>query len=417
LAIAEVLMPDTPDDTEDPLAAILAATEAARPAASAAAGSEHRALDKVEAMIALMQAAITNHPRFVALEAAWRSLHRLVEAPDDAPVVVKLMPLTKREVARDLRGVQDPADSELAALLWDEGLGAGEPFGLLLMDAAFDASPEDVLALRGLAAAGAGAFVPVVAHIDPQLLDLDGWPDLPTRRDPSRLFEGQRHVAWRALRDSEEARFLCLVGPRILARGGPGAPRWTGGGWVIAACAATAFRRDGWAAGIEGRDDGTEPGLPPAGSIPTEADPADGQEVALATTGLTLLVPRGPDRAAILLAPSLHKPPRFHAPAATADAALAARLPWVLGTGRILHALALRGARELHRGHGAAAAVRALNAWLHGLCGEDGPLAEGRADLPEAKGHPGVHLLSATLRVRLPQVTASAAHRVMLNLP
>lgn len=411
-------MPDTPDDADDPLAAILAATEAARPTVTTTGGSQDRALAKVEAMIALMQAAITNHPRFVALEAAWRSLHRLVEADgDDAPVVIKLLPLTKREMTRDIRAVQDPADSDLAALLWEEGLGAGEPFGLLLMDADFDASPEDVLALRGLAAAGAGGFVPVLAHIAPMLLDLDGWPDLPARRDPSRLFEGPRHVAWRALRDSEEARFLCLAGPRVLARGGQGAPRWTGAGWVLAARAAAAFRRDGWAAGIEGREHGTESGLPPAGSIPTECDPADGQEIAFATAGLTLLIPRGADRAAVLLAPSLHKSPRFHAPAATADAALAARLPWVLGTGRILQALALRGTRELHRGHGAAAATRALNAWLHGLCGEDGPLAEGSAELPEAKGHPGVHLLSAKLRVRLPQGTASAAHRVMLNLP
>lgn len=407
-------MPETPDD---PLAAVLAATEAARPAVAIAGGSEGRALAKVEAMIALMQAAIRNHPRFVALEAAWRSLHRLVEAQQDAPVVVKVMPLTGREVVRDLRAVQDPADSEIAALLWDEGLGAGEPFGLLLMDEDFAAEPDDVLALRGLAAAGAGAFVPVVAHAAPALLDLPDWPGLPGRRDMARIHEGPRHIAWRALRDSEEARFLALAGPRVLAQRGEGAPRWTGGGWVLAARIAAAFRRDGWATGIEGREDGTETGLPSMGSVPTECDPSDGQEVTLATLGLALLIPRGPDRAAVLLAPTLHKPPRFHAAAATGDAALAARLPWVLGTGRFVQALALRGARELHRGHGAAAAARALNAWLQGFVGEDGPLAEANAELPEAKGHPGVHLLSARLRVRLPQGTPGAAHRVMLNLP
>ncbi|MEO3474811.1 type VI secretion system contractile sheath large subunit [Roseomonas sp. CAU 1739] len=410
-------MPETPDDAEDPFAMVLAATEAARPTVTAAGGSEDRALAKVEAMIALMQAAIRNHPRFVALEAAWRSLHRLVEAQEGAPAIVKLMPLTKREVVRDLRDVQDPADSELSLLLWDEGLGAEEPFGLLLMDADFSAEPEDVLALRGLAAAGAGAFVPVVAHAAPALLDLANWSDLPGRRDFARVHEGPRHIAWRTLRDSEEARFLTLVGPRVLARGGEGAPRWTGGGWVLAARIAAAFRRDGWAASIEGREDGTEAGLPPMGAVPTECDPSDGQEISLATLGLTLLVPRGADRAAVLLAPTLHNPPRFHAPSATADAAMAARLPWVLGMGRFLQALALRGAHELHRGHGPAAASRALNAWLQGLCGEDGPLAEASAELPEAKGHPGVHLLAAKLRLRLPQGTPSAAHRVMLNLP
>lgn len=405
-------MADTIDGADDPLAAVLAATEAARPTQVSAGGSEARALAKVDAMIALMQAAICNHPRFVALEAAWRSLHRLAHAQDEGPVVVKLLPVTKREAMRDQRAVQDPEDSDLVTLLWHEGLGAGEPFGLLLADMEFGADPEDVQALRGLAAAGAGAFVPVVAHVAPGLLDIDDWAALPGRRgDLARLHEGPRHIAWRGLRDSEEARFLALVGPPVLARSGPGAPRWTGGGWVLAARIAAAFRRDGWAAAIEGREDGTESGLPPMGSVPTACDPAEGQEKMLAGLGLTLLVPRGADRAAVMTAPTLHKPPRFHAPAATADAALAARLPWVLATGRILQALALRARWELQRGRGNAVALQALNDWLATLVAEEGPLAAGSAELPES----GV--VAARLRVRLPQGTPAAAHRLALALP
>lgn len=409
-------MPDTPEGAEDPLAAVLAATEAAR-APIRADASEVRALAQVEAMIALMQAAILNHPRVVALEAAWRSLHRFVQAQDEGPVVVKILPLTRREVIRDQRAVQDPEDSDLCALLWHEGLGGGEPFSLLLADHDYGAEAEDVQALRGLAAAGAGAFVPVLAHAAPALVDLPDWGALPARRDLARLHDGPRHIAWRALRESEEARFLALAGPRVLARGGDGAPRWTGGAWVLAARIAAAFRRDGWAAAIEGGEEGTEDDLPPMGRLPTECDPADGQEAAFGQLGLTLLVPRGPRRAAVLLAPTLHRPRRFHAPGATADAALAARLPWVLATGRFLHALALRGQRELHRGQGAQAAARALEAWLARFTGEEGALAEAGAELPAAVGHPGVHVLSARLRPRLPQGTPGAAHRVMLNLP
>lgn len=406
-----------PETEPDPLAAVLAATEAARPAGSAPGSAEARALAQVEAMIAELTAAICDHPRFVALEAGWRSLHRLVEQQEGAPVLVKLLPLTKPELLRDQRAAQDPRDSDLAALLWEEGLGGGTPFGLLLVDMAFGAEAEEVQALRGLAAAGAEGFAPVLAHAAPGLLDLPDWAALPARGDLARVQEGPRHIAWRALRESEEARFLALAAPPVLARGGEGTPRWTGAGWVLAARAAAAFRRDGWAPGIEGREDGTETGLPALGGIPTACDPAEGQEVTLVRLGLTLLVPRGADRAAVLLAPTLHRPARFHGGGATADAALAARLPWVLGAGRILQGLALRARRELHRGHGAAAAARALNAWLQGLCGEDGPLAEASAELPEAKGHPGVHLLAARLRVRLPQGTPGAVHRVVLNLP
>jgi type VI secretion system protein ImpC len=403
-------MADTTDGADDPLAAVLAATEAARPT-QVASGSEAQALAKVDAMIALMQAAIRNHPRFVALEAAWRSLHRLVDAQDEAPVVVKLLPVTMREIVRDQRAVQDPEDSDLVALLWHEGMGAGEPFGLLLADMEFGAGAEDVQALRGLAAAGAGAFVPVVAHAAPALLDLDDWSALPGKRDLVRLHEGPRHIAWRSLRESEEARFLALAAPPVLACGGPGAPRWTGAGWVLAARITAAFRREGWGAAIEGREDGTESGLPPMGSVPTACDPAEGQEKALAGLGLTLLVPRGADRAAVLAAPTLHKPPRFHAAAANADAAIAAGLPWVLATGRILQALALRARWEFQRGRGKAAALEALNGWLADLAGPDGPLAEARAELPED----GV--VAARLRVRLAQGTPGAAHRLALALP
>ncbi len=403
-------MADTIDGADDPLAAVLAATEAARPM-QGASGSEAQALAKVDAMIAMMQAAIRNHPRFAALEAAWRSVHRLVDAQDDGPVVVKLLPATMRDIVRDQRALQDPEDSDLVALLWHEGMGAGEPFGLLLADMAFGGGAEDVQALRGLAAAGAGAFVPVVAHAAPELLDLDGWSALPGKRDLARVHEGPRHIAWRSLRDSEEARFLALAAPPVLACGGPGAARWTGGGWVLAARITAAFRREGWGAAIEGREDGTESGLPPMGSVPTACDPAEGQEKALAGLGLTLLVPRGADRAAVLAAPTLHKPPRFHAAAANADAALAAGLPWVLATGRVLQALALRARWELQRGRGKPAALEALNAWLAGLAGPDGPLAEARAELPED----GV--VAARLRVRLPQGTPAAAHRLALALP
>ncbi|HEY4251301.1 MAG TPA: type VI secretion system contractile sheath large subunit, partial [Roseomonas sp.] len=242
-------MPEPRPGDLNPLDLVIAATEAAHPG-PAAAGSEPEALAKVERAIAPLLAALVNHPRFVALEAAWRSLDRLVAAQDAAPVAVKLLPLTKREIVRDQRAAVDPKESDLAALLWDEGLGGGEPFGLLLADMAFDGGAEDVQALRGLAAAGEDGFVPVIAHASPALLGVEAWPALPGQRELARVHEGAGAIAWRGLRDSGEARFLTLVGPRVLARGGEGALRWTGGAWVLAARIAAAFRREGWAAGI-----------------------------------------------------------------------------------------------------------------------------------------------------------------------
>jgi type VI secretion system protein ImpC len=117
------------------------------------------------------------------------------------------------------------------------------------------------------------------------------------------------------------------------------------------------------------------------------------------------------------MAPSLHRPPRFQAAAANQDAALAARLPWVLAVGRVLHAAALRARDELRSGRGARAAEAALNAWLATLTGPEAPLAEARAELPAAPGQPGVHHLAIRLRPNLPQGTPGAAHKLAIALP
>ena len=50
------------------------------------------------------------------------------------------------------------------------------------------------------------------------MFGFDRWPELAKPRDLAKIFETQEYTKWRSFRDSEDARFVNLVMPRVLAR-------------------------------------------------------------------------------------------------------------------------------------------------------------------------------------------------------
>ena len=49
-------------------------------------------------------------------------------------------------------------------------------------------------------------------------MQMDSWTELPAKRDLSKIFDTEIHAQWRTLRESEDARYLGLTMPRVLAR-------------------------------------------------------------------------------------------------------------------------------------------------------------------------------------------------------
>ena len=64
----------------------------------------------------------------------------------------------------------------------------------------------------------AASFAPFVAAASPQLLGIDRWEEVTRPLDLERALTADAYAKWQSFRDSEDARFVALTMPRVLAR-------------------------------------------------------------------------------------------------------------------------------------------------------------------------------------------------------
>lgn len=381
---------------------------------------------------------VLHHPEFQALEASWRGLSLLVRGADRAAgVKVRVLDIAKRELGRTLRKFRGNAwdHSPIFLRIYEEEFGqlGGEPYGVLVGDYAFDHRPDDVALLGDIAMIAAAAHAPFIAAAAPALLQMESWDEVANPRDLPRLFTTPDYVAWRALREQADARFIGLCMPRFLARlpygaatdplesfafeeqtEGPDTSRllWANPAWAFAANAARAFAEYGWCARIRGIDrGGVVAGLPVLhhpgadGNVDrrtvTEICISERREAELAGCGLMALVHRkNSDVAAFISAQSLQKPPLFEDEDATANANLSARLPYLFASCRFAHYLKAMVRAKVGTTMPRAQLEQWLNDWLRSyvdtapeLSTEEfrasHPLVDGRVALAEVPERPG----------------------------
>lgn len=160
--------------------------------------------------------AVLHHPAFQALEAAWRSVERLVSAVEvGEEVQLFLLDASRAEIDADLATAgADLEQSRLHRLLVEGGSG---PWSLIVADFAFGPSSTDVALLAALGAVASRAGGPVLAAASPEALGcraLALTPDAGEWEAP----EAQASKRWAALRASPWARWIGLALPRVLLR-------------------------------------------------------------------------------------------------------------------------------------------------------------------------------------------------------
>lgn len=385
-----------------PEAALAALAERARAWPHLVGADARRSIEALRAEIDVRLAAqvnaILHHADFQQLEASWRGLAFLLRAADGDPTVkVRVLDISKRELARTLRKFRGAAwdQSPIFKRLYEEEYGqfGGEPFGVLVGDYAFDHRPEDVALLADMAQIAAACHAPFLAAAAASLMQMDSWAELANPRDLTRIFQTPEYAAWRALRAAEDTRYLGLVMPRFLARlpYGPrtdpvddfafeeavegadaGAYLWANAAYAFAANIARAFSLYGWCTRIRGVDSGgiveglpvlrfaTADGAVDTRSV-TEIALSERREAELAQSGLIpLLYRKNSDVAAFISAQSLQAPRAYDDPAATANAVLAARLPYLFACCRFAHYLKCMVRDKV----GSAITRAALQAWL-----------------------------------------------------
>jgi type VI secretion system protein ImpD/type VI secretion system protein ImpC len=190
----------------------------------------------LDALIATQLDAVLHHPRLQQLEGSWRGLLWMLRGFDPMMrLKTRLISVRWDELDRDLGRAGGFDQSSLFRLIYENEFGqaGGEPFGLLVVDHALRHRPsprgagaaapvDDVSVVTSLSAIASAAFVPMVLGAAPSLFGVDRFEELALAQDVTAALDDDDHARWRALTHREDARFLCVALPRVLAR-----PRWT----------------------------------------------------------------------------------------------------------------------------------------------------------------------------------------------
>ncbi|AHG20950.1 EvpB family type VI secretion protein [Chania multitudinisentens RB-25] len=320
---------------------------------------------------------IIHHEKFQQLEGAWQGLHYLVNNTEtDEMLKIRFISISKRELGRTLKRYKGVGwdQSPLFKSIYEQEYGqfGGEPFGCLVGDYYFDHSPPDVELLGEMAKISAASHCPFISGASPSVMQMESWQELGNPRDLTKIFQNTEYAPWRSLRESEDSRYIGLAMPRFLARLPYGIKTnpvdefdfeedtdsashenytWTNAAYAMATNINHSFKEYGWCTAIRGVESGGAVADLPCHTFPsddggvdmkcpTEIAISDRREAELAKNGFMPLIHRkNSDFAAFIGAQSLQKPAEYYDPDATANAQLAARLPYLFACCRFAHYL------------------------------------------------------------------------------
>lgn len=424
----------------------------------------------IDQVVSKQLAAVMHHPEFQKLEGTWRGLNYLVmNSETSTQLKLKVFNTSKRELFKDLDKAVEFDQSQMYKKLYENEFGTpgGEPYGALIGDYEFTNHPEDIDLLSKMSTVAAAAFCPFITAAAPQLYGFDNWTELTKPRDLAKIFDTVEYTKWRSFRDSEDSRFTVLVMPRTLARLPYGANTkpvdefdfeevalgdtrqavtiphdhycWMNASYVLGTRLTDAFSKYGWCTAIRGAEGGGKvEGLPAHifqsddGDMdlkcPTEVGITDRREAELSKLGfLPLCHYKNTDYAVFFGAQSTQKPKKYDRPEATANAAISARLPYIMATSRFAHYLKVIARDKI----GSFMEVEDCQAWLERWIAnyvsadpkpsQDAkaryPLREAKVEVKEVPGQPGTYNAVAWLRPWLQLEELTASLRMVARIP
>jgi len=419
----------------------------------------------IDEILSKQLAAVMHHPDFQKLEGTWRGLNYLVmNSETSATLKIKVMNVSKRELFNDLDKAVEFDQSQMFKKLYENEFGSpgGEPYGTLIGDYEFTSHPEDVDLLSKMSNVAAAAFCPFVSAAAPQLFGFENWQELSKPRDLEKIFSAVEYTKWRSFRDSEDSRFVNLVMPRVLSRLPYGANTkpieafnyeevdaskpvphdsftWMNASYVMGVRMTDAFARSGFCTAIRGAEGGGKvEGLPVFNFIsddgdadskcPTEIGITDRREAELSKLGfLSLGHYKNTDYAVFFGAQSTQKPKKYDRPDATANAAISARLPYIMAASRFAHYLKIM-ARDMIGSFKEAGDVEAdLNRWINNYVNSNPnsgqemrakfPLAQAKVEVKEIPGQPGSYNAVAWMRPWLQFEELTTSLRMVASIP
>ncbi len=430
-------------------------------------------IDKIDQQISKQLAAIMHHPDFQKLEGSWRGLNHLVmNSETGTQLKIKVLNCSKKDLQKDLEKAVEFDQSELFKKIYESEFGqpGGVPYGSLIGDYEFQNHPDDITMLKNIAGVAAAAFCPFISAASPNLFGMEDWQGLTKPRDLAKIFDTVEHTMWRSFRESEDSRFVTLTMPRTLARlpfgantkpieefsfeevelGKDGKPKsvshhdycWMNTAYVMGARMTDTFSQTGWCTAIRGAEGGGKvEGLPAHvfkaddGDVdlkcPTEVAITDRREKELSDLGfLPLCHYKDKDYAVFFGAQTCQKPKEYQGkdgPMATANAAISARLPYIMATSRIAHYLKCIARDKIGSFQERDDMEKWMNSWIMNYVSADSkadqfvkaryPLADARIEVREIPGKPGSYNAVAYLRPWLQLEELTTSLRLVAEMP
>jgi type VI secretion system protein ImpC len=429
-----------------------------------------RAIAEIDRKLSNQLNAIIHSEKFLKLEGSWRGLNYLVmNSETGTQLKIRMFNASKRELNRDLTKAVEFDQSQLFKKIYENEFGTpgGEPYGTLIGDYEWTNHPDDVESLRLISNVAAAGFSPFISAAGAGMFGFDDWTELSKPRDLAKIFETAEYAKWRSFRESEDARFVNLVMPRVVARlpygsatkpidefnyeeapfDATGAAKeqdhkeycWMNAAYVMGTRMTDAFAQHGFCVAIRGAEGGGKVENLPShvfksddgdsdSKCPTEIGITDRREFELSNLGfLPLCHYKNTDYAVFFGGQSVQKPKKYDKPEATANAAISARLPYLMATSRFAHYLKVMARDKIGSFMEASDCERWLNQWINNYVNTNEkagpeskakyPLREAKIEVKEIPGKPGAYNAVAYLRPWLQMEELTTSMRMVARIP
>ena len=429
-----------------------------------------QAIAAIDDKLSLQLNDILHQPRFLQLEGSWRGLHHLVmNSETGTSLKIKVINATKRELNRDMTRAVEFDQSQLFKKIYENEFGTpgGEPYASLIGDYEWSNHPDDIETLRLISNVAAASFAPFISAAGAGMFGFQDWTELAKPRDLAKTFDTQEYAKWRSFRETEDSRFVSLVMPRVLARlpygaatapveefayeeapkDASGAPRpqdhhdycWMNAAYMMGERLTSSFAQSGFCVAIRGAEGGGKVENLPFhvfqsddgdmdAKCPTEIGITDRREFELSNLGfLPLCHYKNTDYAVFFGAQTTQKPKKYDRPDATANAAISARLPYIMASSRFAHFLKVMARDKIGSFMEAKECESWLNRWISNYvngnpdAGPESkakyPLREAKVEVMEIPGKPGSYNAVAYLRPWLQMEELTTSMRMVARIP
>jgi type VI secretion system protein ImpC len=427
-------------------------------------------INAIDEAISKQLAAIMHTPEFQRLEGTWRGLNYLVmNSETSAQLKLKVLNVSKRDLFKDVDRAVEFDQSQIFKKLYENEFGTpgGEPYGALIGDYEFTNHPEDIDLLSKMSNVAAAAFCPFISAAAPALFGFETFSEMSRPRDLEKIFDTVEYAKWKSYRESEDSRFVTLVMPRVLSRlpygsqtkpveefnfeevpldsSGKAKPvphehyAWMNAAYVYGARLTDAFAQYGFCTAIRGAEGGGKvEGLPAHiftsddGDLdlkcPAEIGITDRREAELSKLGfLPICHYKNTDYAVFFGAQTTQKPAKYDRPEATANAAISARLPYIMATSRFAHYLKVIARDKIGSFMEVTDCQDWLERWIANYISADAkpspetkaryPLREAKIEVREVPGAPGSYNAVAWLRPWLQMEELTTSLRMVARIP